>query len=121
MLTPLSDTVPALSTGGYGGFGASPAAPPLPTGPPPPPMPAAQPPLPTAPFDPSSLTLRQLLEHYAAEVGVEFLPKPGRMFEGLQVRVWLCIVLAVLSGRCAQSCTTFPPTVWPPQVTLLLW
>ncbi|GAB4821104.1 hypothetical protein N2152v2_008150 [Parachlorella kessleri] len=74
------------ANGGYGGFGVpSPAAPPLTAGPPPPPLPAAQPPLPAAPFDPSSLTLRQLVEHYAAEVGVEFLPKPGRMFEGLQV------------------------------------
>ncbi len=54
----------------------------MPAGPPPP-LPTQQPAPP--PFDPSTLSLRQLVEHFAAEAGVEFLPKLGRMHEGLQV------------------------------------
>jgi hypothetical protein len=37
-------------------------------------------------YDASDLTLRQLVEQYAEEAGVTFLPKPGRTYEGLQVR-----------------------------------
>ena len=54
--------------GGYaeaGGYGAAPAATGAPT--------SAEP------------TLRQLVETYAADAGVEFLPKAGRRHEGLQV------------------------------------
>ncbi|KAL4858605.1 Septin and tuftelin-interacting protein 1 [Chlorella vulgaris] len=36
-------------------------------------------------YDASDLTLRQLVEQYAEEAGVTFLPKPGRTYEGLQM------------------------------------
>lgn len=36
-------------------------------------------------FDASELTLRELVAQFAEEQGIEFLPKPGRMHEGMQV------------------------------------
>lgn len=42
-------------------------------------------PAPAAAFDPGTLTLRELLERFAEEAGVEFAPKVGRTHEGLQV------------------------------------
>ncbi|EFN58159.1 hypothetical protein CHLNCDRAFT_50559 [Chlorella variabilis] len=64
---PSSWTAPQVAAGG------GPAAPPLP------------PTLPTPHYDASDLTLRQLVEQYAEETGVAFLPKPGRTHEGLQM------------------------------------
>ncbi|PRW56706.1 septin and tuftelin-interacting 1-like protein 1 [Chlorella sorokiniana] len=52
---------------GYGAAPAAPAAAPVPH------------------YDASDLTLRQLVEQFAEEAGVAFLPKPGRTHEGLQM------------------------------------
>ncbi|KAI7842892.1 hypothetical protein COHA_003404 [Chlorella ohadii] len=47
------------------------------------PVPPAAAPVPH--YDASDLTLRQLVEQFAEEAGVAFLPKPGRTHEGLQM------------------------------------
>jgi hypothetical protein len=64
---PQPAAAPAAAGGAYGGGAAA----------------AVQPPLPH--FDASDLTLRQLVEAYAEEAGVTFMPKPGRTYEGMQV------------------------------------
>ncbi len=38
----------------------------------------------------AELSLRQLVEKYAAEQNIEFMPKVGRTHNGLQVGKWLC-------------------------------
>eukprot|EP00887_Chlorella_sp_A99_P006127 scaffold22.g6127.t1 len=57
----------AAAAGGAGGARAAPAAP-----------------RPAPAFDASRLSLRELVEGFAEEAGVEFLPKLGRTHEGLQ-------------------------------------
>lgn len=41
------------------------------------------------------LSLRQLVEKYAVEHNIEFVPKVGRMYNGLQVQ--LCVTLKLVS------------------------
>lgn len=45
------------------------------------------------------LSLRELVERFAEEVGVEFLPKPGRTHEGLQVYHFGLVSCVVDSAR----------------------
>ena len=47
----------------------------------------AEPPPPMPLDDDSDFMLRQLVENFAAEHGLVFMPKPGRREAGLQVRV----------------------------------
>lgn len=90
------------AVGGAAGWAGGAPLPPEPEPPLPPPLPPKQAQQQQPAFDPSSLSLRQLVEHYAAEAGVEFLPKPGRTHEGMQASAVLvallsnvaCIILA---------------------------
>ena len=43
-------------------------------------------------------SLRQLVEQYAADAGVAFLPKAGRRHEGLQARMWVVILVCICAA-----------------------
>ena len=76
--TPLPGTYGSAG-GRWGGAAGEVAQPPLP--------PEPQPPLPPPSVSAADLTLRDLVQQFAEESGVTFVPRFGRTHDGLQVRM----------------------------------